>query len=222
MNPVIRHELVAAETRAERAPKALGDHALTREEVFAALARGAVHAEAMHHRLKDLRPTAATMALILYLLLFVLGNLAAPLVTKAQDPLPLPAVELPAVGDTLALEANTRAPWAGMLVRDEDLFALQSAVMTSRLALDNTHRLYLEALAGRTSLLETAERSCVDRVALHDTLWRERRDELATSLQEAQRRADAGPAWFVHPVTWLIIGAIAGGVLVGSVVSLLK
>lgn len=226
MNPVIRHELVAAETRAERAPKAFGGRALTREEVFAALARGAVHAKALQKQMEDLRPTAATMSLILGAFLLVLGNLATPLVTKAQDPLPLPlplpSVELPAVGDTIALDVNARAPWAGMLVRDEDLFALQSSLMTTRLALDNAHRLYVEALAGRGALLEAAERSCVERVVLHDSLWRERRDELAASLAEARGREADGPAWFVHPATWFIVGALAGGVLVGSVVSLLK
>ena len=66
---------------------------LTREQILAALKRGERHGEALHHRLKDLRPTAETMSLILGALLLVLGNLVTPLVTKAQDPLPLPSVD---------------------------------------------------------------------------------------------------------------------------------
>lgn len=192
---------------------------LTHEQIRAALERDAVHARALQKQMEGLRPTAATMSLILGALLLVLGNLATPLVTKAQDPLPLPAVELPHVGDTLALDANARAPWAGMLVRDEDLFALQSAVMTSRLALDNTHRLYLDALAGRAALLETAERSCAERVALHDSLWRERRDELARAYEKERSR---GISWYEHPALWFAIGgSVVGAVILGIASALL-
>lgn len=147
--------------------------------------------------------------------LLVLGFASS---AAAQDPLPLPSVELPAVGETLALDANGRAPWAGMLVRDDDLFALQSAVMTSRLALDNTHRLYLEALAGRAALLEAAERTCLERVALHDSLWRERRDEIARAYEKERGR---GISWYEHPALWFTIGGLVVGAIVLGIASAL-
>lgn len=141
-----------------------------------------------------------------------------PAVTNAQDALPeVPDVTLPDVGETVALERADRAPWAGMLVRDEDLFALQSTVMTLGLSLTNARRLYDEALVGRATLLEAAGRACEERVTLHTSLWRERRDELAAALIESRRRE--GAQWYEHPALWFSIGVLVAGALGIAVVS---
>lgn len=149
---------------------------------------------------------------IFYLATLFLVTLA-PLVTSAQDALPdVPDVTLPEVGETVALERGDRAPWAGMLVRDQDLFALQSQVMTVGLALANARRLYDEAILGRDRLLVAAARASDERVALHTTLWRERVAELRTALEVSRQRE--GPAWYEHPALWFAIGVIATGALV--------
>lgn len=144
------------------------------------------------------------LALVLFTLL--------PGVTSAQDALPpVPDVTLPEVGETVALEHGDRAPWAGMLVRDEDLFALQSQVMTLQLQLGNLRSLYDEALAGRARLLEAAGRAADERVELHTSLWRERAAELRTALEESRRRE--GPEWYEHPALWFAVGAVLAGAL---------
>jgi hypothetical protein len=150
--------------------------------------------------------------LVLLVLSFAALVMAQTCSAHAQDLPAVPEVTLPALGETVPLEPNERAPWAGMLVRDEDLFALQSTVMTLQLTLSNARTMLGEALSGRDRLVAEAVRLCDERVELHTTLWRERRDELAAALSASRERE--GPAWYEHPALWFAIGAIAAGALV--------
>lgn len=144
-------------------------------------------------------------ALCLMLLL-----IASPV--SAQDPVPpVPDVSLPEVGETLALERNDRAPWAGMLVRDEDLFGLQTQIVQLQMQATNAATLHAEILSGRTTLLAEAATRCDERVATVSGLWRERRDELARALAESRERE--GAAWYEHPALWFAIGAVVTGAL---------
>lgn len=133
----------------------------------------------------------------------------------AQD-LPVPDVALPEVGETIALETNQRAPWAGMLVRDEDLFGLQARAFALTLELRNAEARIAEAIAGRDRVAAEAGAACTERVEVHTALWRERRDELARALEEARASAAAGPDWYEHPALWFVIGgAVVGALVVG-------
>lgn len=148
------------------------------------------------------------LLVFLVLLLSTCGALAqGPEVTLP----PVPDVQLPEVGETVALERGGRAPWAGMLVRDEDLFELQSQVMRLRLTIENGRRLYQEAIAGRSALLEQAQRAADERVELHTALWRSRAEELAAALEQA--RAREGAEWYEHPALWFAVGAVVAGAL---------
>ena len=124
------------------------------------------------------------------------------------------ATSLPEIGETVALEAGQRAPWVGMLVRDVDLFELQSQALSLRLQMTNARDLLSEAIAGRARLLEQAGETCQERVDLYSSLWRARVDELRFALDESRRRE--GPEWYEHPTLWFAVGAlIAGGLAVG-------
>jgi hypothetical protein len=152
------------------------------------------------------------MVILLVLSTIALFCLILPADGCAQDLAPVPDVVLPEVGETVALERGDRAPWAGMLVRDEDLFALQSSVMTLQLQLANLRRLYDEAIVGRRRLLEEAALASDERVDLHTRLWRDRVAELNRALVESRSRE--GAAWYEHPALWFAIGVIATGALV--------
>jgi hypothetical protein len=135
---------------------------------------------------------------------------------RAQD-LPTAEVQLPEVGETLALDPQERAPWAGMLVRDEDLQALQSHAFALELELRNARGRIDEVTAGRGRLLEEQARLCEERVQLHVGLWRDRAEEIAVQLEAARRRLAAGPEWYEHPATWFAIGGAVVGALVGAI-----
>lgn len=144
---------------------------------------------------------------VVALILFAL----APEVTSAQDVPAVPEVALPEVGETLALERGDRAPWAGMLVRDEDLFGLQTRIVTLELELRNAATRYDEAIAGRAELVAAAVRAGDERVQLHTELWRARAEELARALEQSRSRE--GAAWYEHPALWFAVGAIVAGAL---------
>lgn len=129
-----------------------------------------------------------------------------------------PELTLPEVGETVALERTDRAPWAGMLVRDEDLFALQTQILQLQMQIQNATTLHAETLTGRAALLAEAAERCTDRVDLVAGLWRERRDELAHSLEVS--RSHEGAEWFEHPALWFALGAIVAGALSVGVVSI--
>lgn len=148
------------------------------------------------------------MKYLLTLLAFLLASAFAAPAAAQDDP---PAVVLPAVGETLALERGDRTPWAGMLVRDEDLFALQALVATTQLALTNARDLLAQTVAGRQALLEAAAGACAERVLLHDSLWHERRDELAGALAAARSRE--GPRWYEQPALWFAAGALVAAMI---------
>jgi hypothetical protein len=134
----------------------------------------------------------------------------------AQDLPEVPDVTLPEVGETAALERGDRAPWAGMLVRDEDLFALQAQAFTLTLSLRNAEARVAEAAAGQARVAADAARLCDERLQLHVELWRDRRDELTALLEEARTRAAAGPDWYEHPALWFAIGgAVVGALVIG-------
>lgn len=153
----------------------------------------------------DLMIAVAVVLLVLLAALAWCGPAGAQVIPAVPD------VQLPEVGETAALERGDRAPWAGMLVRDEDLFGLQSRTMQLELQLANARTMYEEALAGRVTLLEAAGRAADERVELHDTLWRDRARELGAALDAS--RAREGAEWYEHPALWFAIGALVAGAL---------
>lgn len=139
-------------------------------------------------------------------LAFVIVLFVAPLVSAQELP-SVPDVTLPEIGETAALEQGQRAPWAGMLVRDADLFELQSGLMAARLQLENARSLYAEALLSRDRLLAAALAAGDERVELHTSLWRSQSERLAEELQASRSRE--GPAWHQEPALWFSIGVLA-------------
>jgi hypothetical protein len=164
-------------------------------------------------RKEDERAASSAGMLFLGLLTFVI--LLSTCEGRAQDV--NGAATLPEVGETVALERGDRAPWAGMLVRDEDLFALQSRIAILDLDLRNARTLYDEAIAGRAALLLEASRRCDERTETISGLWRERRDELLAVVAES--RAREGPSWWEHPALWFAVGVIVTGALTLAVVA---
>lgn len=168
-----------------------------------------------YERLRKEDERAASYGGMVFLVLFLTTLVMSTCDAHAQ--VVVPDVTLPEVGETAALERGDRAPWAGMLVRDEDLFALQSEMMTTRLALENARRLFDEAIVGRSRLLTEAGAACEERVTTITALWRERRDELVAVLRDA--RAAAEPSWWEHPALWFALGVIVTGALTLGVVA---
>ena len=121
-------------------------------------------------------------------------------------------------GAVVPLDLGTRAPFAGMLIRDADL-------TTWRLLLERAQfrlRLFDERAAAVLELSIERERvstrAAEARDALHEELWRQRVAELTTAVNDARVAAVRG--WWEHPALWFAVGVVlaaAGVVAVGVV-----
>ncbi len=145
--------------------------------------------------------------------LLVLGLGIFPSFVDAQTPASAPAeAQLPAVGETAPLELGQRAPWAGMLVRDDDLFGLQTAVMQCRFSLQTGERLSAQILEARVAQEQARTAAATESAALHDRLWQDRATLLSQELVAAQRAGER--QWWESPPLWFAIGVLVSGVLV--------
>jgi hypothetical protein len=118
-------------------------------------------------------------------------------------------------GAVVPLDAGTRAPFAGMLIRDADL-------TTWRLLLERAQfrlRLFDERAAAVLELNVERERVSIRaaeaRNALHEELWRQRVGELTTALNDA--RVSAMRGWWEHPALWFAVGVVLASVGVVAV-----
>ena len=121
----------------------------------------------------------------------------------------------PGEGEIAALRAGQRAPWAGLLIVQEDLvrWRLEIERLRFRLrvdveALTARHGVELQLMEGRV----TAER---ERTDLHDTLWQDRANGLAAELA-----AERVTEWYEHPTLWYVLGAVTVVVVVVAVAGL--
>lgn len=117
-----------------------------------------------------------------------------------------PDVQLPG-GEILALEQGERAPRPGMLIGDEDLVAWRQTIERLSYQLAAERALAGQLLTARLEMERARTRAAEERLTLHETLWRQRAEELSRDL--ARARADSGPSWYESPILWF-----AGGVVV--------
>ncbi|HEY5658350.1 MAG TPA: hypothetical protein VIY27_11240 [Myxococcota bacterium] len=131
----------------------------------------------------------------------------------AQDE---PAAEEASTGEIVALRLRQPAPFAGLLIEQEDLVRWRLEIDSLRFRLDAiTERAARELvvhqeLAAAQLDAERARRELVQR------LWTERATELRSALDEALERAQR-EVW-EHPVIWLCVGLAvgAGGVAIAA------
>ena len=155
-------------------------------------------------------------AFIVGAVLFTVG--ALPFTARADDPTPTD-VALPSAGEVVALDQGDRAPHAGMLVLDEDLFSLQAGLAGARLRLAADAQLAAQVLDARLAQERARTTAAQERVQLHDGLWQDRQRELLVELAAARRRAERG--WWESPPLWLVVGLVLGVVgvaVVGAVI----
>lgn len=144
-----------------------------------------------------LRVLLATMAI----------STAFPCARSQAQNVPRPDVAIPDPGDTVALDAGERAPWAGMLMRDADVFAIQSSALTCQLTLASERTLAQRILESRITQEHARTVAAEESAQLHDRLWRDRAEQLARELAAAQARASdiATSPWL-----WGAIGLVVG------------
>lgn len=113
------------------------------------------------------------------------------------------------VGDTASLTHGDRAPWDGMLVREEDLFGLQRQAFELQFRLDAETHLRASMVEAHAHEMAAVSTACQERIDLRTSLWEQRATELNASLASA--RAREGPQW------WDYLGAGAVGVVIGLI-----
>jgi len=117
------------------------------------------------------------------------------------------AVAIPDPGETVALDAGERAPFVGMLMRDSDVFAIQSAATTCQLTLASERTLASRILEGRLAQEQARTHAAEQTTTLRVGLWRTEAERLARELAAAQARASE--PW-VSPWLWGAIGLVVG------------
>jgi anti-sigma-K factor RskA len=93
-----------------------------------------------------------------------------------------------------------------MLIREDDLFGLQSGLMTCRFSLASGERLQAQILDARLAEERARTVAATESAALHDQLWQARADQLAQQLVAAQRSAERG--WWESGALWFAIGLV--------------
>lgn len=127
--------------------------------------------------------------------------------TAAAQDVPGLDVAIPDPGETVALDQGERAPWPGMLMRDADVFAIQSAALTCQLTLASERTLASRILESRIAQEQARTVAAEQTRDLHDRLWRDRAEQLAREIAALQSRA--GDAW-TSPWLWGAIGLVVG------------
>ena len=119
-----------------------------------------------------------------------------------------PEAQLPALGETAPLEQGERAPWAGMLVRDADLFGLQTGLMQCRYSLSSGERLHAQLLEARLEQERARTLAATQSAELHERLWTQRAEQLAADLAAARA---SNSQWWSSPALWFALGVIVTG-----------
>jgi hypothetical protein len=139
------------------------------------------------------------------LVLFVTASSAA---AQSADPDGTAARE---PGEIVALDEGARAPFAGLLIEEQDLvgWRLRIEQLEHRLTLDVTTE--TRRCDVRLDLERERTRAVGDVATLRERLWRDRVGQLAGELRDA--REDARPSWIESPLLWYVAG-VASAVLV--------
>jgi hypothetical protein len=107
----------------------------------------------------------------------------------------------PGEGEIASLGRGQRAPFAGLLIAQEDLVRWRLEIERLRFRL----RVDLDALRARhvveTRLAEGRVEAADDRTELHDQLWEEQASGLAAELLE-----ERVTHWYEHPILWYVLG----------------
>lgn len=145
----------------------------------------------------------------------LLSTCVARAQTLTVPPLVLPEVTIPETHPIVALDANERAPRDGMLIDDDDLVAWRHEIERLRYELGAHVSLAAATCDLRVHEEQSRTGAAQAEMALHESLWTARAQELTTALATARGRE--GPAWYEQPVLWTIVGAILGGAVVGVI-----
>lgn len=151
-------------------------------------------------------------AFIVGVVLFTIG--AVPFTARAQD------VQLPPMGDVLALDAGDRAPHAGMLIGDDDLVVWRQAIERLQFQLQSERTVAAAVLEHKLAEERLRTAAATETLALHDRMWTDRVADLSRQLATA--REHQGPAWYEQPGLWFGLGVLATVIAVVAAAALVK
>ena len=139
----------------------------------------------------------------------------APLAAAQDAPEPTPGT-----GQIVALRLRQPAPFAGLLIEQEDLVRWRLEIDSLRYRLDATAERAAAQLQVHTELATARLSAEGERRDLLTLLWSDRASELRVALEEATERA-IREVW-EHPVLWLAVGLAVGAAGVAIAVGALR
>ena len=113
-------------------------------------------------------------------------------------------------GEIVALDQGERAPFAGMLVLDEDLVRWRHEIERLTFQLDSERTLAAAVLDSRIAMERANTQAAESRLELHTELWRAEAERLAA---QAARQDE----WWRSPVLWFSVGVLVAVVAVVAV-----
>lgn len=123
-------------------------------------------------------------------------------------------------GEIVPLDVGTRAPFAGMLIRDSDLTEWRLLLERAQFRLRIFELRAAEVLELRIEQERVRTRSAESRLELREELWRQRVAEISEQLASA--RADSVRQWWEHPALWFSIGVVVTAVGLGVVAAVVQ
>lgn len=111
----------------------------------------------------------------------------------------------------VALEDHEAAPFAGMLIPDDELVAWRREIERLRFELVLIQQRADALRAADATLAEASRRVGDERLALREELWTERATSLTRERDEARSRQ--GPRWWQRGSLWFPVGLAVGAVI---------
>lgn len=144
-------------------------------------------------------------ALVLLLLLAPAAPSSAQASPNEEEAAPEPTL---ALDDIVALRTRQPAPFAGLLIRQDDLVRWRLEIEGLRYRLSAETARHAEELAIRERLSAARLSAASERTELVESLWRARGVELTQRVREAEERAERS-VW-ESPVLWFAVGLALG------------
>lgn len=111
-------------------------------------------------------------------------------------------------GEIVALDANERAPWAGLLIEETDLVKWKLTIDHLRFRLDRDIRLEIEKSGIRVGVEKEKMALAQESYRLREGMYKERLAERDKAILAAEKRAEEASerGFFEQPLLWFVAG----------------
>lgn len=136
---------------------------------------------------------------------------------------PVPDAPQAPDGQIVALESGQRAPWAGLLIEQDDLARWRLTIDSLRFELRSERELSAARREVEIDLGRQRTLAAEQMLMVHEELWRGRVGQLSSSVLDLQRQLteEQRGHWYDSPLLWFGLGiAVTVVIVVGAAITL--